>query len=112
MLMLEVSLARAPKDVGEFRPGIGRTHIDDPHRLDARRRRIDAKEARWLSTLHAAPEFPFRGQQEVLVEGIGSYLDLDPFAAASDDREHRGAAIGDPHVVLDLRHMLLGGCLL
>src|SRR5215467_5450996 len=31
ILMLKVSLARAPKHVGEFRPGIGCTHFDDPH---------------------------------------------------------------------------------
>jgi hypothetical protein len=30
--MLEVSLAGAAKEVGEFRPGIGRTHIHDAHR--------------------------------------------------------------------------------
>src|SRR5580704_17152042 len=31
--MLKVSLSGATKGVGEFGPGIGRTHVDDPHRL-------------------------------------------------------------------------------
>ncbi len=71
VLMLEVGLSGAAKDVGEFRPGIGRAHVHDPHRLDASSRGFDAEEARGLAALHAAPEFLFRGQQEVLVEGIG-----------------------------------------
>jgi hypothetical protein len=33
---------------------------------------------------------------------------LDPFAAARDDRQHRGPQMGDPHIVLDLRHVLFG----
>src|SRR5262245_40582365 len=48
----------------------------------------------------------------MLVEGIGRDLDLDPFAATGDDREYRGGGVGDPHVVLDLGHMLLSGRLL
>ena len=71
MLMLEVSLAGAAKEVGEFRPGIGQTHIHDAHRLNAGTGRADAEEARRLAALHAAPEFLFRGHQEVLVEGVG-----------------------------------------
>src|ERR1700756_3477810 len=98
--MLEVRLAGPPKDIGELRPGIGRTHVDDPHRLDAGPRWIDTEEARGLAILHAAPEFPFRRQQEVLVEGVGGYLDLDPLSTARNDRERRLPAIGDPHVVL------------
>ena len=35
VLMLKVGLSGAPKDAGEFRPGIRRAHVDDPHRLDA-----------------------------------------------------------------------------
>src|SRR5215831_9999715 len=31
ILVLKVSLARAPKHAREFRPGIGCTHFDDPH---------------------------------------------------------------------------------
>src|SRR5262245_2045156 len=30
VLMLEVGLARAQKHTGEFGPGVGRAHVDDP----------------------------------------------------------------------------------
>ena len=73
-----------------------------------RSRRLDTKEARGLAALHAAPEFFLRRQQEVLVEGIGRDGDLDPFAATGNDREHGRLGIGDPHIVLDLRHVLFG----
>ena len=43
----------------------------DPDRLYARPRRLGAKEARGLATLHATPEFLFRRQKEMLVERIG-----------------------------------------
>jgi hypothetical protein len=65
-----------------------------------------------LATRHAAPEFLLRRQKQMLVEGIGGYLDLDPFAATGDDREHRASGIGDPHIVLDLGRVLLGRGLL
>src|SRR6266436_6233903 len=55
ILMLEVSLARAPKHAREFRPGVGCAHIDDPHRFDPRAGRLDPKQARRLTTLDAAP---------------------------------------------------------
>jgi hypothetical protein len=45
----------------------------------------------------------------VLVERIGRNRDFDPFAAAGDDRQHRGPGRRYPHIVLQLRHMLLGG---
>src|SRR5262245_14749240 len=48
VLMLEVSLARAPKHASEFRPGIGCAHVDDAHRCDPRGRRLEAKQARRL----------------------------------------------------------------
>src|SRR5215831_15317263 len=51
ILMLEVSLARAPEHAGEFRPGVGCAHVDDPHRFDPR--------ARGLAILNAAPKFFF-----------------------------------------------------
>src|ERR1700730_62678 len=44
----------------------------------------------------------------MLVQRVGRYLDFDPSAAAGDDREHRAGRIGDPHIVLELGHMLLG----
>jgi hypothetical protein len=45
---------------------------------------------------------------KVLVEGIGMSLDLDPFAAAGNDRKHRRPGSNDPHIVLQLRHVFLG----
>ena len=97
------------KIAGEFRPGIGRTHVDNAHRLDARLRRLDAEQGRGLAALDAAPEFPLGGDDEVLIERIGMGLDLDPFAAAGDHRKHRTAGRHDPHIVLQLRHVFLGG---
>ena len=44
----------------------------------------------------------------MLVEAIGRNGELDPFAAAGDDREDRRLGIGDPHIVLQLGHMLFG----
>ncbi len=65
-------------------------------------------EARGLAALDTAPEFLLSCEQEVLVERIGWDRDLDPFAAAGDDREDRQLGIGDPHVVLQLRHVFFG----
>ncbi len=41
----------------------------------------------------------------MLVEGVGWDGHLDPFAPAGDDRERRRPCVGDPHVVLQLRHV-------
>ena len=71
ILVLEVSLARAPKYAREFRPGVGCAHVDDPHRFDPRAERVDSKQSRGLAILNAAPEFFLGREQEVLVEGIG-----------------------------------------
>src|SRR5262245_11381289 len=59
ILMLEVSLARAPKHAREFRPSIGGAHVDNPHRFDPRAGRLDPKQARGLAILNAAPKFFF-----------------------------------------------------
>ena len=61
-----------------------------------------------LAVLDAAPELLLRGEQKMLVQRIGVDRDLDPFAAAGDDRQHRRARVGDPHIVLQLRHVLFG----
>jgi hypothetical protein len=45
---------------------------------------------------------------EILVERIGMGLDLDPFAAAGNDREHRRPGRHDPHIVLQLGRILFG----
>ena len=88
LLVLEVRVPGADKDAGELRPGIGGAHVDDANRLNPRLRRLDAEQARGLAALHTAPELPFGGDNEVLVERIGMGGDLDPFAAAGDHREH------------------------
>ena len=68
---------------------------------------------RWgLAALDTTPELPLSGDDEVLVERIGMGLDLDPPTAAGDDREHGRPCRHNPHVVLQLRHILLGGRLL
>jgi hypothetical protein len=49
-------------------------------------------------------------QQQVLVERIAKDCDLDPLSSTRDDRENRAAGVGHPHIVLQLGHMLFGGC--
>ena len=43
----------------------------------------------------------------MLVERISRNGKFDPLAAAGDDRECRHPGVGDPHIVLDLRHVFL-----
>ena len=74
-----------------------------------RPRRLDAEQMRGLAALDAAPELLLGRQQQVLVERIGRNGHFHPFAAAGDDRQHRGPRRGDPHVVLQLGHMLFRG---
>ena len=112
LFVLEISRPGPRKDRRKLRPGIGRAHIDNAHRLDARLRRLDAKQARWLATLDAAPEFPLGRNDQMLVERIGMGLDLDPLAAAGDHRQHRAPRRHDPHVMLQLGHVLFCGRLL
>src|SRR3982074_1249762 len=68
--VLEKGVAGRPEHGGELGPSIGRAHVDDPHRLDARSRRLDIKEAWGLAAPDAAPEFLFRRQKQVLVKRI------------------------------------------
>jgi hypothetical protein len=58
-------------------------------RRNARLRRINPKEGRGLAVLDTAPKLPLGGDNEVLVERIGVGLDLNPLAAAGNDREYR-----------------------
>src|SRR6266478_2560014 len=62
ILMLEVSLARAPKHASEFRPGIGCAHVDHPHRFDSWAGRLESKQTRGLAVFNAAPEFFLGGE--------------------------------------------------
>jgi hypothetical protein len=107
LLMLEMGRPSPRKDPSELCPGIRGAHVDDPHRLDARLRRLDAEWARSLAAFYAAPEFPLSGNDEVPIKGIGMGFDFDPLAATSDHRQRRRPCRDDPHVVLQLRHILL-----
>ena len=107
LFVFEMSRSCSAEHAGEFRPGVGATHIDDTHRLNARLGRFDAEEVRGLAALDAAPEFPLRRDDQMLVERIRMGRDLDPLATASDHREHRAPRRNHPHIVLQLRHVLL-----
>ena len=48
----------------------------------------------------------------MLVHRIGRHGELDPFAAPGNDGQDSGPRIDDPHIVLQLGHMFLGGPLL
>ena len=50
--------------------------------------------------------------QDAEIERVHGDRDLHPLAAAGDDRQHRAPQMGDPHVVLELGHVLFGGRLL
>src|SRR5262249_16196898 len=92
--------------------GIGRAHIDDADGFDARPQRLGIDEVGRFAGWHAAPELLFRRGQNAEVERVHGNCDGDRFAATGDDREDRGPQVGDPHVMLDLRHILFGSGLL
>src|SRR5215467_12888242 len=77
------------KERGELGPGVRRAHIDDANGLDAWPRRLSIDQMGRFAGLHAAPELLFRRDQDAKVEWINGYCDLHPFAASSDNREHR-----------------------
>src|SRR5215510_1982260 len=110
-LVLDKSGAGIAEERGELRPGIRRTHIDDADRLYTRARRLGIDKVRRFAGLHAAPELLFRRDQDAEIERVHRDRDLDPFAAPGDDREYRPPQMGNPHVVLDLSHILFGGSL-
>ena len=92
VLMLEVGLACAPKHTGEFGPGIWHSY----------RRSAPPRCGRGGSTPKTRGRSPLSTQRQnffsavkrkVLIEQIGWYLDLDPLAAAGDNREHRGGGM-------------------
>src|SRR5450631_1040515 len=89
-LVLLIGRAGAAVGGGEFRPGVRRTHIDDPDRLQPRPWGLDPEQPWCLAVLDAAPELLFRGDQEMLVQRVGM-SDLDPLATAGNDRKHRGS---------------------
>ena len=105
-LMLKESWPGSPEACGQVRPGVRHAHVHHPDRLDPWPRRFQAEQVRGLASFDAAPELLFRRQQQVLVERVGRDGDLDPFAAAGDDRQRRTPRRCHPHVMLQLRHVL------
>ena len=55
-LVLLKDLPRISKQTRKLRPGIGRAHIDDPHRLDPWPRRFNPEQPRWLAAQNHVPE--------------------------------------------------------
>src|SRR5215471_18351950 len=110
--VLEKGLPGIAEERSELGPGIRRAHIDDADGLDAGPWRLGQDEVGNFARLYTAPEFLFRRHEDAEIKWVHGNRDLDPFAPASDDREHRGTQVGDPHVVLELRHVLFGGCFL
>ena len=107
LFVLKMSGLRPRKHRREFRPGIGRGHIDDPDRFYSWFWRFDSEQSRRLAILDTAPELPLGRNDEVLIERIGMDLDLHPFAATGNHRKDRIAGRHHEHVVLQLRGMLL-----
>src|SRR5665811_613817 len=91
---------------GKFRPAVGGAHIDDADGFKAWSRSLDTKQMGLLAAFYAMPKFLLCNEQEVLVQGIGEYSHLNPLAAARDDRQYRDPCVDDPHIVLELGHML------
>src|SRR5271165_6614218 len=79
-LMVEKGGARGAEETGKLRPGIRLAHVDDANRFDSWPGRLDPVGARGIPGLDAAPEPPLCSDQKVLVEGVGGYGHLDPFA--------------------------------
>src|SRR5262249_45748933 len=87
--VLDISLSGRPVDGRKLCPRVGPRHIDDAHRRDLGPWRLGPKQARLISALNAAPELLLGCDQQVLIQGIGRDAELHPFAAATNDREHR-----------------------
>src|SRR5215469_14604982 len=106
--MIQKGLPGVAEQVGKLGPGIRAAHVYDSDRFDPRLRGFGAKEARGLATLDTAPELALGCDDKMLVERISMGGDFDPFAAAGDHCENGTASREHPHIVLQLRHVLLG----
>src|SRR5262245_40749665 len=104
--VVDKSAAGIAEESSELGPGIRRTHIDNADGLDARPWRLGQDEVGDFARLYTAPEFLFRRHEDAEIKWVHGNRDLHPFAPTGDDREHRGTQVGDPHVVLELRHVL------
>src|SRR5262245_1528239 len=90
-LVVEKRTPGVAEEGGELSPGIRRTHIDDADCLDAWARRLGIDQVGRFAGLHAAPELLFYRDQDAEIERVHGDRDLDPLAAAGDDRQHRGS---------------------
>jgi hypothetical protein len=106
-LMVDERRAGCAEEVGEICPRIRPAHIDNANRFDPRPRWLDAIGPRRLASFDTAPKSMLGGDKKMLVERVGGYGHLDPFAAAGDNGKRRRPGVGHPHVVLQLGHMLL-----
>src|SRR6266851_5255232 len=107
-LVLLIGRAGAAVGGGELRPAVGGTHVNDPDRFQSWSWRLDTEQARRLAVPDAAPELLLCGQKEMLVQRIGMDREFDPLPSPRDDRQNGRPGIGDPHIVLKLRHVLFG----
>src|SRR5215212_11795990 len=81
--MLDKGWSGSAVDGRELGPGVRVTHVDRPHRFNARPWCLKPRrEARGFAGLDAAPELLLGGEQKVLIERVGVDLDLDPLAPA------------------------------
>src|SRR5579863_2208912 len=85
-----LSICRRPMPGPRLGPGIGRRHIDNADSPDSGFWRLNAKQLWLLPILDTAPELPFRGDNEVLIERIGMGQYLYPLASTGNDGKHRG----------------------
>src|SRR6266536_23291 len=108
-LMLAMGFPSAQKDACEFGPAVRGAHVDDLDGLDAGPWWLHSEQAWGLTRFDAPPELFFGREQQVLVERIGRDGDLNPFPTPGDDGEHGHLDVRDPHVVLELGHVLFGG---
>jgi hypothetical protein len=67
--VLLVRYLRAPEGYRQFRPAVGRAHVDGSNRLQPRPWRLDPEQTRGFAALHAAPELLLRGDQKVRYSG-------------------------------------------
>src|SRR4029077_10844457 len=93
-LMLRKRITGAAENRRELGPGIRGTHVDYSDRLNTGPRRLGIDEMRDLTGLYATPEFLLGGDQNGQIERVHGDGNLDPFAAAGDDREHRTLQVG------------------
>src|SRR5258707_7022885 len=88
-LMIQKGASGAAEQRGKLGPRVRRAHIDNADRLDPRSWWLGIDEVRRLAGLHASPELLLRRDQDTEIERVHGDGNLDPLAAACDDREHR-----------------------